>query len=229
MSGRRCGVLYIVAAPLGNPEDITVRALKTLEAVDLVACEDTRKTGLLLSKLGLKKTLTACHAHTKIYKMDRIAGALADGACVALLSDCGSPGVSDPGAVLVRRCAQLGVKIVPLPGPSALTAALSVSGFPSRGLFFTGFLSSRKGRRRKQLQEAGVAAQVIASYESPYRVRKYLEDVQELFGDCEVVICREMTKQYEQIIRGRVSRLLEDGFTEKGEFTILVKCSEKDK
>ena len=229
MSGAGEGALYIVAAPLGNIDDITVRALRVLESADLVACEDTRKTGLLLSKLGLKKTLTSFHAHTKIHKTDRIAEALAGGAVVALMSDCGSPGVSDPGAALVRRCAELGVRVVPLPGPSALTAALSVSGFPSNGVFFTGFLSPKRGRRRKQLAEAGSCAQVIVSYESPYRVRKYLEDVFELFGNCEVVVCREMTKKFEEILRGRAGDLLDTGFTEKGEITILVKCAEKDK
>lgn len=227
MAEHPAGTLYVVAVPLGNPDDITVRALKVLQTVELVACEDTRRTGLLLSGLGIKKTLTSFHSHTTLLKAGRIVEALRKGSAVALLTDCGTPGVSDPGAALVREALDAGIDVVPVPGPSALAAALSVSGFAGSGVYFAGFFSPKAGKRRRQLAEAAACAQVVACYESPHRVRKLLEEVLETLGDREVVLCREMTKTHEEFVRGRAEVLLQLGFTEKGEFTVLINTAKK--
>ena len=214
--------LYVISAPLGNPEDITLRALRVLKAADYVACEDTRRTGALLSSLGLKKTLTSFHSHTKLTRLERLLSVLESGAVVALMTDCGTPGISDPGSQLVQAAAEAGVGVFPVPGPSALTAALSVSGFAASGVFFAGFFSPKGGKRRRQIREGAENAQVLVCYESPHRIRRLLEDILEVLGDREVALCREMTKTYEEILRGTAGSLLESGFTEKGEFTVLV-------
>lgn len=215
----------MVATPIGNLDDITLRALKVLEAVDVVACEDTRHTAQLLTHFNLHKRTIACHAHNEEESASGIIALLERGQSVAYCSDAGTPGISDPGARLVERVREAGFPIVPVPGASALTTLVSAAGNIGRSILFEGFLSPKKGRRQRRLMELCLRGDAFIIYESPFRVMKTLEDVASADPGCRLVVGRELTKKHEEFITGSVSDILADLGSRaaiKGEFAIVV-------
>ncbi len=225
--------LYMVATPIGNMEDITLRALKVLESVDVVACEDTRHTALLLSKFNLKKRTIACHAHNEENSANGIVSLLEQGLDVAYCSDAGTPGISDPGARLVNIVREAGFSIVPIPGCSAVITLLSAAGNIGKSFTFEGFLSPKKGRRTKRLAELIARGETFIIYESPFRILKTLKEIEELSPNCGIALGRELTKAFEEIIVkpvGEVISALEEKSAIKGEFAVAVipKGSEDD-
>jgi 16S rRNA (cytidine1402-2'-O)-methyltransferase len=219
------GTLYIVATPIGNLGDITYRAVETLRDVDLIAAEDTRVTRRLLSAYGVSRPLTSYHAHTPAKKQAEIVRKLAAGASVALVTDAGTPGISDPAVRLVRAALEAGVAVVPVPGPTALIAALSASGLPTDRFTFEGFLSTKSGRRTRRLEELAAAGHTVVLYESPRRLAKLLGELVETFGpDRPCVVAREVSKRFEEFIRGTVAEVAEAVSDRqiKGEVTVLV-------
>jgi 16S rRNA (cytidine1402-2'-O)-methyltransferase len=216
--------LYIVPTPIGNLDDITLRAIKTLEAADYILAEDTRTTAFLLKHLGIEKKLYSHHKFNEHATAASVAEAIGEGHTVALVSDAGTPGISDPGFLLVRTCVEAGIEVETLPGATALIPALVQSGFPCDRFCFEGFLPQKKGRT-KRLQELAQESRSIIFYESPFRVVKCLEQLAETFGeDRAVSVSRELTKKFEQTIRGSVAEVLEHFRTHepKGEFVIVV-------
>ena len=201
------GILYVVATPLGNLEDVTLRALRVLREVALIACEDTRRTARLLQAHGIATPTTSYFEHNERWKGDRVLDALRRGQSVALVSDAGTPGISDPGYRLVRDARAKGLPVVPIPGPSAAVAALSVSGLPTDRFLFVGFLPSRAGARRKALADLASTRETLVFYESPVRVVAALEDMKAAFGDREAFLCREATKVHEEYTRGTLSSI----------------------
>ena len=215
--------LYMVATPIGNLEDITLRALRILGEVGLIAAEDTRTTRKLLNHHNIKTPLTSYNEHNSGAKLPQLLEALKE-KDVALVSDAGTPGISDPGQQLVQAAAEAGVPVVPLPGPSALTAALVVSGMP-QGCLFLGFLPRRKSGRRKLWQSVAGQPFTLVAFESPHRLRASLEDALAVLGDRQVCVCRELTKLYEEVFRGTLSQALEHFQEPRGEFTLVIACS----
>jgi 16S rRNA (cytidine1402-2'-O)-methyltransferase len=201
------GILYVVATPLGNLEDVTLRALRVLREAALVACEDTRRTGRLLQAHGIATPTTSYFEHNERWKGDRILDHVRRGQPVALVSDAGTPGISDPGYRLVREARAEGLAVVPIPGPSAAVAALSVSGLPTDRFLFVGFLPSRAGARKRALAGLAAARETLVFYESPLRVVAALEDMTDVFGDREAFLCREATKVHEEYVLGTLSSL----------------------
>jgi 16S rRNA (cytidine1402-2'-O)-methyltransferase len=219
------GTLYVVATPIGNLEDLTLRAIRVLREVDVVACEDTRRTGALLRAHGLTTRLTSYFEHNERWKGGRILAVLRSGRSVALVSDAGTPGVSDPGFRLVRDARAEGLPVVPVPGPSAATAALSVSGLPTDRFLFVGFLPSRAGERRRALAELAGFPHTLVLYESPQRALEALADMASVLGDREAFLCREATKLHEEYVRGRLTRLRDHLATPgavRGEIVLVV-------
>lgn len=216
--------LYIVPTPIGNLDDITLRAIKTLEAADYILAEDTRTTSFLLKHLGIEKKLYSHHKFNEHATAASVAEAIGEGRTVALVSDAGTPGISDPGFLLVRTCVEAGIEVETLPGATALIPALVQSGFPCDRFCFEGFLPQKKGRT-KRLQELAEEQRSIIFYESPFRVVKCLEQLAEVFGEeRKVSVSRELTKKFEQTVRGTIAEVLEY-FREhepKGEFVIVV-------
>ena len=216
--------LYIVPTPIGNLDDITLRAIKTLEAADYILAEDTRTTSFLLKHLGIEKKLYSHHKFNEHATAASVAEAIGEGRTVALVSDAGTPGISDPGFLLVRTCVEAGIEVETLPGATALIPALVQSGFPCDRFCFEGFLPQKKGRT-KRLQELAEEQRSIIFYESPFRVVKCLEQLAEVFGaDRNVSVSRELTKKFEQTVRGTIAEVLEHFRTHepKGEFVIVV-------
>ncbi len=216
--------LYIVPTPIGNLDDITLRAIKTLEAANYILAEDTRTTAFLLKHLGIEKKLYSHHKFNEHSTAASVAEAIGEGRTVALVSDAGTPGISDPGFLLVRTCVEAGIEVETLPGATALIPALVQSGFPCDRFCFEGFLPQKKGRT-KRLQELAEEQRSIIFYESPFRVVKCLEQLAEVFGaERKVSVSRELTKKFEQTVRGTIAEVLEH-FREhepKGEFVIVV-------
>jgi len=223
------GVLYIVATPIGNLEDITLRALRVLKEVDLIAAEDTRHTKGLLAHYGIPTPLTSCHEHNEKAKAHALVERLERGEKIALVSDAGTPLVSDPGYRLVREAITAGIRVVPVPGPSALTAILSASGLAVESFIFEGFLPAKKKERREKLRKLEAESRTIVFYEAPHRLRESLEDLFEILGDREIVLGREMTKVYEEFIRGRLSEVKAeiDRREVQGEIALIVSGAEK--
>lgn len=217
-------VLYVVATPIGNLSDITLRAIETLKSVDVVACEDTRRTEKLLSHLGFSKPLIRYDEHTHEPGSRRILGFLQAGQSVALVTDAGTPAVSDPGARLVEAVVAAGFAAVPIPGPSSVAAALSVSGFSGDGYVFLGFLPRRPGRARRILQETLLLGRTLLLFESPFRAVNTLEMIAALAPSARVVVAREITKLHEEFLRGAPPGVIEQlkSRPEKGEVVILV-------
>jgi len=213
-------VLYVIATPIGNLEDVTLRALNNLKEVDLIVCEDTRHTLKLLNHFGIKKPLISCHQHSKIQKIEQIINTIKKGKKVALVSNAGTPGISDPGQILIKKAYEAKIKVIPIPGTSALTTALSVSGFPADEFVFYGFLPHKKGRQTK-LKELKDEGKTTVIYESPYRIKKLLKGLLEMGVDREIMIGRELTKKFEEIYRGRISEILPT-IKEKGEFVVVL-------
>ena len=216
--------LYIVPTPIGNLDDITLRAIKTLEQADYILAEDTRTTAFLLKHLGIEKKLYSHHKFNEHATAVSVAEAIGEGRTVALVSDAGTPGISDPGFLLVRTSVEAGIEVETLPGATALIPALVQSGFPCDRFCFEGFLPQKKGRT-KRLQELAEESRSIIFYESPFRVVKCLEQLSEIFGaDRKVSVSRELTKKFEQTVRGTIAEVLQH-FREhepKGEFVIVV-------
>jgi 16S rRNA (cytidine1402-2'-O)-methyltransferase len=226
----RYGCLYVVATPLGNLEDVTLRALRVLREVSLVACEDTRRTARLLSAHDIHTPTTSYFEHNERWKGDRILAALREGRDVALVSDAGTPAVSDPGYRLVRDARAAGLPVVPVPGPSAAVTAVSVSGLPSDRFLFVGFLPARAGARRRALAEIAGRKETLIFYESPHRAAESLADMAEALGDREAFLCREATKAHEEYRRGRLAGLRDDLAARgavKGEIVLVVAGAEE--
>lgn len=219
------GVLYLVATPIGNLEDITLRALRILREVDLIACEDTRQTRKLLEHYGIHKPTVSYHEHNEAARAEELVEKLRQGARVALVSDAGTPLVSDPGYRLVSRAIEAGIPIEPIPGPSALLAALSASGLPTDSFRFGGFLPHRQSARRKLLASLESESATVIFYEAPHRILETLADIEELLGDRPVVLARELTKIHQEFLRGTAAelrRLLAARRGVKGEITLLI-------
>ena len=226
------GTLYLVATPIGNMEDITGRAKRILGEVDLIACEDTRKTGLLLARLSLpKKPLLSYYEENEAVRIPEIIRRLQEGKNIALVSNAGTPVVADPGFKLVRECVNQGIKVVPIPGPSAILTALMASGLPTDKFIFLGYLPKSQGKRQKILRNFGLlpSPATLIFFESPYRLLRSLADVKEVFGDIEAVVCQELTKLFEGIRRGKISDLIKyfESTKPRGEFTVLVSPAKK--
>ncbi len=218
--------LYIVATPIGNLEDISIRALRTLSEVPLVAAEDTRKTRHLLSKYGIKTRLTSYHEHNKDIKLHYLLNHL-NSADLALVSEAGMPGISDPGYELVVAAAQSGIPIVPIPGPSALVTALTVSGLPTDQFVYLGFLPRRKGQRRRFLEQVAEEERTIIAFEAPHRLVATLRDILDVLGERRIAVCRELTKVHEEVFRGTVSEAMEHFQEPIGEFTLVMEGKPK--
>ncbi len=218
------GMLYIVATPIGNLEDFPPRAIETLKRVTLVASEDTRVTRKLLSRFGIRAPLVSLYEHNEQKRVPEILSRLEAGEDVALVSDAGTPLISDPGYRLVREVIRREYRAVPVPGPSAVLAALSVSGLPTDRFTFAGFLPRKAGKRGKALRELAALGHTLVFFESPHRLLKTLQDMTEAMGDRTVVLCRELTKKYEEILRGTPSELLRALADKKvrGEITLVV-------
>ena len=219
------GTLYLVATPIGNLADITERARAILATVDLVACEDTRTTGVLLTHLGLHRPLTAYHEHNEIEAAESLATQLAAGKSIALVSDAGTPALSDPGFRLVRACRRRGLPVVPVPGPSALTAVLSASGLPTNGFLFVGFLPAKSSARLAFLEKYRDFDYTLVLYESCHRIDKFAAEIVEKLGPARIVcLAKEVTKIYETFLVGPASdvqaRLGKTSL--KGEFVVLI-------
>lgn len=217
--------LYIVATPIGNLQDITLRALETLKMVDVVAAEDTRETMKLLSAFDIRKKLISCRSANEANSAKGIIQLLEEGLNVAYCSDAGTPGLSDPGAVLVREVRAAGHTVVPIPGVSALATLVSVGGFGGRTVTFDGFLSVKPGKRRKRLRELLQRQEAFVVYESPFRIVKLLQDLADTEADREVIVGREMTKSFEEFVSGTAAEVLQDFQARtiiKGEFAVLV-------
>jgi 16S rRNA (cytidine1402-2'-O)-methyltransferase len=224
MTLKEKGSLFIVATPLGNLKDITLRALEVLKGSDLIAAEDTRRTQKLLSAYDLHIPLTSYHENNKIKKIPFLIERLKQGHQISLVTDGGTPGISDPGRELVRAAQEEKILVVPIPGPSALTCGLSASGLPGDSFVFLGFLPRRKSRRRKILEEMKNQTRTVILYESPHRIRELLREIQEVMGEREAVLARELTKVYEEILRGPISQLMAHLAVReaKGEFCLLL-------
>jgi 16S rRNA (cytidine1402-2'-O)-methyltransferase len=221
------GILYIVATPIGNLKDITLRAIETLKSVDLIAAEDTRHTRKLLSHYDIHKPLTSYFQHNQATKTDYIIRQLKDGKSVALVSDAGTPGISDPGFVVIREAIKQGIKIQAIPGPSALIVGLVLAGLPTDKFVFEGFLLAKSAARKKQLQALTEERRTIILYESPHRILKTLKDMVDIMPQAEICCVREATKVFEEVVRGKPVYLLEhfSKNTPKGEFILVVDIS----
>jgi 16S rRNA (cytidine1402-2'-O)-methyltransferase len=226
------GILYIVATPIGNLEDITLRGLRVLKEVDLIAAEDTRHTQKLLIHYGITQRLTSYHEHNERVKARVLIEQLKEGKRVALVSDAGTPAISDPGYRLVREAVSAGIAVVPIPGPSALAAVLSASGLPTDRVVFEGFLPPKKGERRRRLEALKDESRTMVFYEAPHRLKDCLDDLLQILGDREIVLAREVSKIYEEFLRGSLSgvkREAENRDTLRGEVTLVVKGLEEER
>ncbi|MBU5313199.1 16S rRNA (cytidine(1402)-2'-O)-methyltransferase [Tissierella carlieri] len=218
------GVLYICPTPIGNLEDITLRTIRILGEVDLIAAEDTRHTIKLLNHYDIKKPLTSYHEHNIKEKGTELIEKLSSGQNIALVSDAGMPGISDPGQELIRQAIDEGIEVIALPGATASITALVISGLSTEKFIFEGFLSSKKGERKKELDKIKEYTKTTIIYEAPHRLMNLLEDMEEVLGDRQISISRELTKKYEETFRGTASQALEK-FKDsgvKGEFVIIV-------
>ena len=218
------GVLYIVSTPIGNLEDITLRALRTLKEVNLIAAEDTRHTRRLLVHYEIDTPTTSYFEGNQIQKGEKLVARLKAGESIALVSDAGTPTISDPGYRLLIQCIEADIPIIPIPGPSACIAAASVAGLPLHNFVFEGFLSPKSGRRKRQLTDLREEKRTLIFYESPHRIIAFLQDVLEVFGDRRVSVARELTKKFEEVFRGKVTEAIEK-FQEtapRGEFTVVI-------
>jgi 16S rRNA (cytidine1402-2'-O)-methyltransferase len=218
------GKLFLVATPIGNLNDITLRALDVLKTVDVIACEDTRHTGGLLKHFGISKKLVSYHEHNETARADELAGMLADGKSIAVVSDAGTPGIADPGFRLVQKAIEIGAAIISIPGPVAFVAAVVASGLSTDALFFGGFLPSKKSERRKRLQEIAEIPATLIFYEAPHRLGKSLVDCFEILGDRQATVARELTKLHEEITRGDLNTLTANysNANVKGEIVLII-------
>ena len=230
-SGSKKGTLYIVSTPIGNLEDITLRALRILKEVDLIAAEDTRHTLLLLRHFGIHTPLTSYFEGNEMKKREFILSKLNQGDRIALVSDAGTPGISDPGYRLIRLAIENEIPVIPIPGPSAVITAISVSGLPTDAFLFKGFLPNKSKRRRDLLKQLEEVKETLIFYESPHRLPETMRDIFEVLGDREIVLTRELTKMYEEVLRGKVSEI-QSALGEKkikGEITLVISGKTRQK
>jgi 16S rRNA (cytidine1402-2'-O)-methyltransferase len=214
-------VLYVIATPIGNLEDISLRALRLLREVKLIAAEDTRTTRRLLNAYNIKTPLTSYHEHSKRAKLDYLLDYL-ENEDLALVSEAGMPGLSDPGYELIVAAIERGIPVVPIPGASAVITALVVSGLPTDQFLYVGFLPRRKGQRQRLLNSIVDEPRTIVAFETPHRLKETLNDIGEILGDRRLSVCRELTKIHEEIFRGRVSQAREHFVEARGEFSLVI-------
>jgi 16S rRNA (cytidine1402-2'-O)-methyltransferase len=221
---KKCGQLYLVATPIGNLEDITLRAVRILKEVDTIACEDTRHTQKLLNHYGIQKRLVSYHEHNENTRAPELVSEMESGATVALVSDAGTPVISDPGHRLVTLCVEHHIPVVPIPGPSSALAALAASGLSAERVLFAGFLPARQGERRRALAELANNATTLVFFEAPHRIAKMLADAADILGPRQAVLARELTKLHEEFLRGTLSELAKRirETPVKGEITLVI-------
>jgi len=225
------GILYPVGTPIGNLKDITLRALEILKEVDLIASEDTRHTRKLLSHYDIHTPLTSFYEHNQLRKTPYLIGCLKEGKDVALVTKAGMPGISDPGYYLIKEALKEEIKVVPIPGPTALVTGLVSSGLPTDSFVFEGFLGREKGERIKRLKKLREEERTIVIYEAPHRIKKVLSEIRKILGDRRIAVGRELTKKFEEIIRGRISEV-EEVFEKReprGEFTLIIEGKSSNK
>ncbi len=218
------GTLYVVSTPIGNLSDITLRAIETLKSVGMIACEDTRHTKILLDRYGIKARTTSFFEYNRIQKADYLLRILKEGMSVALVSDAGTPGISDPGYNIIRLAIDNNIPIVAIPGPSGFITALVVSGKPAHKFAFEGFLSNKSAARKNRLETLKEEGRTVIIYESPHRIIRLLEDILEVYGDVEICVARELTKKFEDVRRGMASAILGHfkSTPPKGEFIVVI-------
>ncbi len=223
------GKLYLVSTPIGNLGDITLRALETLRSVDYVASEDTRRTGLLLKHFEIKKPQIAFHEHNEQRVIGRIVRLLQEGKSIAVVTSAGTPSISDPGFIALWEAVTEGIEVTAIPGPTALIPALVLSGMPVYSFTFRGFPPHKSGKRRKFLEMDKDSPHTLIYYESPYRLRKFLTEALEVFGNRHAAVCKELTKMFERVTRGRLSQLLDElEENPKGEYVIVIAGAETE-
>jgi 16S rRNA (cytidine1402-2'-O)-methyltransferase len=214
-------ILYVIATPIGNLDDISLRALRLLKEVKLIAAEDTRKTRYLLNAYNIKTPLTSYHEHSRRAKLDYLLDYL-EKEDLALVSEAGMPGLSDPGYELIVASIERGISVVPIPGASSVITALVVSGLPTDQFLYVGFLPRRKGQRQRLLNSIIDESRTIVAFETPHRLREALSDIEEILGNRRISVCRELTKVHEEIFRGRVSQAREYFVEPRGEFSLVI-------
>ena len=222
-------MLYLVGTPIGNFDDMTYRAVETLSKVDLIAAEDTRNTLNLLNHFDIKTKLTSYHEHNKVSKGQQLLDVLLEGKDVAIVTDAGMPAISDPGEDIVKLCIENNIEITTVPGPTAFVSALVMSGLPTKGVVFEGFLSAKNSEREKRLTELKDYRETIIFYEAPHKLLRTLEHIKNVFGDREISVSREITKKFEETVRGKISEVITN-FTDnnpRGEFVLVVSGAEE--
>lgn len=218
------GTLYLIATPIGNLGDMSPRAIETMKAVDVIACEDTRHTLKLLNHFGISKKLVSYHEHNESARAEELAAILAEGGSVGLVSDAGTPAINDPGLILVQKARSIGAEVISIPGPVAFVNAAIVSGLPTDSLFFGGFLPSKQGERRKRLAEIASIPATLVFYESPHRIGRSLADCLDILGDRTASVSRELTKIHEETLTGSLSGILEHilSANSRGEYVLVI-------
>lgn len=217
------GTLFVVSTPIGNLEDITLRAIRILKEADFVVAEDTRHSKILLEKYGIKSPVLSFHSHSTDAQMDKLLALLKEGKKLALISDAGTPGISDPGYVLIKKAVEINIKIEVIPGASAVITALASSSLPSNRFLYLGYLPLKKGRQTL-FKELALYPYTLVIYESPYRLLKSLSQLHDALGNRKIAVCREMTKKFEEIFRGTIKSATEHFSNKKilGEFTLVI-------
>lgn len=224
------GKLYLIPTPIGNMGDLTERSLEIIKEVEIIACEDTRHSGGLLNKIGIKKKLISYHEYNEVPRAEQLIDILKQGTSVGIISDAGSPGISDPAYRVVRAAIDNNITVIPLPGANSIIPALTASGLPTDRFFFEGFLPNKSGARKTRLGKLLDFPHTLIFFESPHRIVKSLNDLLEVFGDRRACVAREITKLHEEFIRGTISEILENiGKTIKGEIVIVIEGSPKKK
>ena len=223
------GKLYLVATPIGNLEDITLRALRILKEVDLIAAEDTRQTLKLLNHYDIKKPLISNHRHNEENREDILIEKLKEGKNVAVVSDAGTPGISDPGEVIAKKAIEEGIEVIPIPGACAAISGLIASGLDTKEFVFYGFLPLNKKLRKEKLEEIETETKTAIIYEAPHKLKETLKDLSEFLGDREVVLAREITKIHEEYIRGNIEEIINKSENLKGEIILLIEGAKKEK
>lgn len=224
------GVLYIVATPIGNLSDITLRAISTLKSADLIACEDTRHTAILLKKYNIDKPTTSYHKFNTRTKTTDILSVLRGGRNVALVSDAGTPGISDPGYELIKKAIEAGIKVEAIPGPSAVITALALSGLPTDRFVFEGFLPLKGKEREERLKNLSIEERTIVFFEAPHRIKATLLDLKEYLGIKQIAVIRELTKKFETVVRGTISHVIDElsDMEPLGEYVVVMEGTPKD-
>lgn len=221
------GKLYIVATPIGNLEDITLRAIRILKSVDLIAAEDTRHTLKLLNHLEISKPLISNHRHNEEMKTDRLIEKLLEGQDIALVSDAGTPGICDPGEVVIKQCIEKGIDVIPIPGACAMINALIASGIDTNEFTFLGFLPLNKKSRKEKLHKVETSRETVILYEAPHKLMSTLKDLEEILEDRKIVLARELTKIHEEFIRGNTREIMEKAENLKGEIVLIIEGNKK--